>query len=216
MSLRKATFLAIIGLCYTFALRGAGTIFPEVFRNITVARAVEVTSLLASLTVVLFFVSFYGNYVRPDQILLKRSTLAATIGVSAVSLLQLIRLSVVFFERYLSPGLIWTLQAPNLVKPLVPWAASILVLVFFLIFHRETQGENKARLRRAIFWGMIGSSSGALVRTLVLLNYLHSEQTRWFSDLSTRTLVILLLVFAFSFVSVIYFLSSFYKEQKNR
>jgi hypothetical protein len=214
MSLRKATLLAIIGLCYTFALKGAGTIFPEVFRNITVARAVEATSFLASLTVVLFFVSFYINYVRPDRILLKRSTLAATIGVMAVSLLQLIRLSVVFFERYLSPGLVWALQAPHLVKLLVPWAAFVLVLFFFLIFHKETQGENKGRLKIATFWGIIGSSSGALVRTFVLFNFLYSEQVGWFFNPFARMLVVLIPFVVISFVASLFFLLSFYREQR--
>jgi hypothetical protein len=214
MSLRKATLLAIIGLCYTFVLRCAGTIFPEVFRNITAAQAAEVTSFLASLTVVLFFVSFYSNYVRQDQILLKRLTLAATIGVVAVSLLQLKELSVVFFERYLPPELVWSLQTPHLVKPLVPWAASILVLFFFLIFYKETQGENKGRLIIATFWGIIGSSSGALVRTFVLFNYLYSEQVGWFFNPFTRMLVVLIPFVVISFVASLFFLLSFYREQR--
>ncbi len=195
MSLRKATLLAIIGLCYTFALRGAGTIFPEVFSNITTARAAEVTSFLASLTVVLFFVSFYSNYVRPNQMLL-------------------IRLAGVFFERYLSPGLIWSLQSPHLVKPLVLWAASILVLFFFLIFHKETQRENKARLKIATCWGIIGSSSGALVRTFVLFNYLYSEQVGWFFNPFAKMLGILIPLVAIGFIANLFFLISFYREQR--
>ena len=214
MSLRTATLLAIIGTCYLFAMRTAATFFPGVFRILIVAQAAQITSLLASLGLVLFFASLLANYVEKDQVKLRQATLLALIGSSAMLLVRVKGLLLVVFDGWLSPELLWSLQRSYLLGALVPWVSSILILIFFVAFYRETLQNEQLRLKVASFLAIIGSSVGTLLLTFVLFNYLYFRELMFFMNLPRIMAIMLSPLFAFSFIAVLYFFSSFYRELK--
>lgn len=213
MSLRKATLLAIIGTCYIFALRTTATFFPDLFRILIVAQVAQITSLLASLTLVLFFVSFLANYVEKDQVELKRASVLALIGSAAMLLIQVKGLLLVF-SRFISPDLLWSLQRSHYIGAIVPWASSILTLVFFVVFYKEMLRSEQPKLREASVIAIIGSSLGTLLLTFVLLNYLYFREVMFFMDLPRKLTIMLSPLFAFTLITALYFFSCFYREQK--
>ena len=214
MSLRTATLLAIVGTCYLFVLRTAATFFPGPFRVLLVAQAAEITALIASLATVLFFASFLADYVAKDQVGLRQATVLALVGSCAMLLLRLKGLLLVVFEGWLSPGLLWSLQRSYLLGASVPWVSSILILIFFVAFYKETLRNEQLRLKLASFLAIIGSSVGTLLLTFVLFNYIYFRELMLFVNLPRVMTIMLSPLFAFSIITVLYFFFSFYREQK--
>ena len=212
MSLRTATLLAIIGTCYLFVLRTAATFFPGPFRVLTVAQVAEITSLIASLATVLFFASFLANYVAKDQVGLRQATVLALVGSCAMLLLRVKGLLLVVFDGWLSPGLLWSLQRSYLLGAIVPWASSILILLFFVAFYKQTLRDERPKLRGASLLAVIGSLVGSLLLTFVLFNYVYFRELMLFVNLPRLMTIMLSPLFAFSVITILYFFSSFYRE----
>ncbi len=208
MNLRLATLLAIVGLCYTFASRTIGTFLPDLFRNLAVAQVSGVLLLLASLTAVLFFVYFLRQYVRDDETELKSGTVLAVVGSSLMSLL-LLKGVLPLLDRLTFHSLL----GPHFIEPIVPWVSSILILLFFIAFHRQTIRKRDGGLERATLWGVVGATIAVLLRTLTLFVYLTSGAVRWVSDFFGTVMIVLLPIFALGFGATLYFFSSFYKYQ---
>jgi hypothetical protein len=208
MDLKRVTLLAIIGLCYTFVVRTAGTFFPGLFGNLTAAQANGVLLLLASLSAVLFFAYFLKYYVHEEQKELMKGVVMAIVGSSLMSLLLLKGLLPI-----LDDFTFHNLAGSHIIEPIVAWVSALLVLFFFIIFHREMIHRGPVNLRIAAFWAVLGSSVGLLLRTLTLFIYTGSVEARWFSDFPIFMQVVFLPVFAFSFLTLFYFFFSFYREQ---
>jgi hypothetical protein len=209
MNLKNATLLAIIGLCYTFASRTIGTFVPNLFRSLPAAQVNGVLLLLASLTSVVFFVYFLRDYIEKGEAELKNGTWLALVGSSLMSLLLLKGLLPMLDEYTFH-----SLAGPHLVEPLVPWVSSILILLFFVVFHKRTVRKGQRKLQTATLWAVIGSLVGVLLRTFTASLYIYSTVVRWFSDFPRMMQLIFLPIFAFSFLAILYFFTSFYREQR--
>ena len=209
MSLKNATLLAIIGLCYTFASRTIGTFVPYLFRNLAAAQVNGVLLLLASLASIVFFVYFLRDYVEKDETELKNGTWLALVGSALMSLLLLKGLLPILHGYTFR-----SLAGPHMVEPLVPWVSSILILLFFVVFHKRTVRKGERRLQTATLWAVIGSFVGVLLRTLTASLYIYSAVVRWFSDFPRMMQLVFLPIFVFSFVAILYFFTSFYGEQR--
>jgi hypothetical protein len=208
MKLKTVTLLAIIGLCYTFIVRTAGTFSPGLFGNLTAAQANGILLLLASLTAVLFFAYFLKYYVHKEQKELRKGALLAIVGTSLMSLLLLKGLLPILDDYTFH-----NLAGSHYIEPIAAWVSALLVLFFFIVFHKEMIRRGPVHLRIAAFWAVIGSSVGLLLRTLTLFIYAGSGEARWFSDFPIFMQMILFPVFAFSFLTLFYFFFSFYREQ---
>jgi hypothetical protein len=208
MNLQKATLLAIIGLCFTFALRTIGTLKPKLFADLLTAQVVGTTLFLAGLTSVIFFAYFLKDYVGRGEMTLKKGSILALVGSSLMSLLLLKELLPILGDYTFR-----NLAGSFLVEPIIPWASSILILVFFVIFYKETSRIGSPLLRKATLLAIVGSLVGFLLQTLTLSSYIYSGSVRWLYD-SPRLIPILLLpLSAFSFLTILYFFSSFYSEK---
>ena len=208
--LRTATLLAAIGISYFFVLRIVGTFLPGVFRNLVVAQVVQTLSFLASLTIVLFFVLFYRDYVDRERLRLKKVTVVAIHGALALLFVNIKGLLLVF-GKYISPNLEFALSRSDYVGTVLTWASAVLILVFFVVFYRELSPSEQRRLKRAVLWAAFGSAVGVLCLTFVLVNHLSFGEIRLFAGLSTGVALALLPIFAFSFLTTIYFFSCFYQ-----
>jgi hypothetical protein len=215
MSLRKATLLAIIGICYHFAIRAVGTFLPNVFRGLLVAQLTQMTLLLANLTILAFFIFFLKDFVQKEKLELKKATLSAIVGSGAMVLLHVNGLLLVALETYSSPPLLWPLEMTNYIGMLIPWGSSILILLFFIAFYKETVRGEKRRLKRPTLLAVMGSSISTLVLTLIFVNSLFSSRITHLAELSRKVPVVFIPLFFFTFFGVLYFFLSFYKEQEN-
>ena len=202
-----------MSISYTFLLRYMGTFLPGIFRSLPVALAVAFLSLLAGLAIVLFFVLFFKGYVRKGQLRLKKASILAIIGSCALLCLN-VKSLVLIFRMYLSPYLVMYFLRSQFIDPLIPWVSSIFILIFFIVFHQETRHEEEIRLRKPTLFAVIGSSLASLERTFVVVNYLlYSKPMGWFTHLSAKTAIILSPIYLFSFLAVLYFFVSFYRQQ---
>ncbi|MDP8237744.1 MAG: hypothetical protein P9X24_01525 [Candidatus Hatepunaea meridiana] len=213
--LRYATLAVIIGISYIFVLKTAGTFSPGIFINIYTAQVTQLLSFLTGLTVLFFFISFHRYYIEEAQTELKKVTALNIIGTSALLLLHIKGLILVF-RMYISPYLVSCLTESHLIEPVITWVSSIFTLLFFIAFHRETLSKEAMKLRKAVFFAVIGSSIAVLMQTFVLFNYFLARESRWFSDRPIMTASILVPVAAFSIITVLYFLVSFYLSQDDR
>jgi len=209
MNLQKATLLAIIGLCYTFTLRTIGTLKPELFTDLLTAQVVGITLFLAGLTGVVFFAYFLKDYVGKEETILKRGSILALVGYSLMLLLLLKGLLPILGEHTFR-----NLAGLFFIEPIVPWVSSILILIFFVIFYKETFRIGSSLLRKATLLAIFGSLVGFLLQTLALFYYIGSGSVRWLSDFPRMMQTLLLPFSAFSFLAILYFFSSFYSEKK--
>ena len=211
MSLNKATLSAMIGVSYIFISRTIGTFFPAVFRNHSTVKIAVILSLLASITVLVFYISFYQTYVQKKQKLLKNTSLLAIIGSLAVVLLYLKGLLLIYGVHIFPYP-----DSARYLESIIPWISAVFFLLFFIVFYRETLHEVGKSLSGAALLAIIGSSVATLLRTFVLLNYFYSRQFKWFSELFREMPAIFLPISAFMFFTVFYFFLCFYKEQQGR
>lgn len=212
MDLRKATLFAIIGISYVFAMRTMNTFVSDIFTNLFVARANAIMFLVARLTIVLFFVSFYKEYIHKDQTKLKIATMLVIIG-SFAGLVTGIQSLLLIFNVYISP---YSVLIRHRVDAIRPWFSAIFILFFFITLYKEILDRELMKLKKATFLAIIGSSIFTLVQTLALFNYFYFLKFgRALVNKELFLLVIMgILMSSFGFLAHLLFFVSFYREQK--
>lgn len=206
--IKCATVLAIIGITYGFALRTVGSFFPIIFKNLLLVRVTSILFFISGLTIVFFFISFYYGYIQKEQTKLKIATVLAIIGNFLVSLLFVKGILLAFAINQFP-----YLRRPYFIEPVVPWVSSIFILIFFIVFHQEVLLKESIKLRKAVFFAIIGSLIVVLLRSFMLYTYINTGVVRWFSDFSRVIMIAFLPVVTFSFITILYFFLVFYKEQ---
>lgn len=217
MNVKKATLCAIIGISYIFISRAIGTFSSDVFTNLQVTRINTFLSLLAGLTIVAFYFSFYQSYklsngmpVAKSQTTLKNATIFVILG-SLIMLLLFVKGLFLVFNVYNFP---FPDQA-DLFKILLPWLSSIFTLFFYVAFYHETIQKVSQNLTKAVFLAIIGSSIGILLRTFILFNFVFAGKFMWMWNLSRKTPLIIIPLIVFMFGTTFYFFLTFYKEQNS-
>jgi hypothetical protein len=209
MKLKKATLIAIVAVCVLFFLKTLATVFPEFFKQLGAARVVVTLSTLASLAIVYFYYLFYRDYARVDQPTLRKASLLAAIGAGAIALLY-IKGFLLVYDLYVTRFLLRI----QLLEAIIPWAASIISLVFFTVFLNETRGGEKPRLKNAIRLAVVGSAVGIVERTIVLYNYLQIRESEYSNGLPHSAQAVLIPFVFFAVGAVLYFFIVFYQEQQ--
>jgi len=211
MKLRKATLLAIIGMSYIFTIATTNTLFSDIFTNLFLARVNGMAFLLARLTIVLFFIAFYKQYVHKDQIKLRMATLLVIIGSFAGLVIQIQTLLPVFNMNILSyPVMV------HYINTIRPWFSTIFILFFFVALYKKILHKKLMRLKKVTFLAIVGSSVLTLVQTLALLNYFYF--LKFGHALVNKELVLFIIIAtsisSFGFLAHLLFFISFYREQK--
>ena len=212
MNLKKATLFVIIGISYTFLTRTIGTFFPDLFMNPVIAHVSMILGFLASLALVLFFVLFNRDFVSKDQVRLRRATLLAIVGSSLLSLLHVKGL-MSLYGIYLSPYLLLHIRNIGFSDPAIRWIASIIILIFFMVFYDETKYEVTSRLWKPTLLAVFGNAIVCLIQTVVLFVYFVLINTPW-STSTDMPMKLIIIVFPFAlsgFALILYFFLSFYR-----
>lgn len=188
-------------------MRTIGTFIPSIFMNLQIVRIAGILSILATLTLVLFFVLYYKDYVRHGQTKLQMASVLAIIGACMGFLREIKNLSLVFsmhIFRYQSLS--------RHIDTFAPWLYSVFILIFFITFYGEISYKKQIRLKRAIFFAIIGTFIMGLLRTFLLLNHLYAGKLTPFP----KPALIFLPIFIFGFVTTLYFFLYFYRENDAR
>ncbi len=197
---------AIIGTSYFFVLRFVATVFMEFFRNLTVARITSILTLPAMAALLFFFASFYNDFLERKQGNLGKITRLVIICYIAMILLVIRRMLFVFDINFLP-----SLTRSHFYAPMVQWLVSLIFLVFFILLYRETVSAKLHKLRVAAISAIVGSTIGAIIQTIVLLNY-HSTQSAYRFFFVPRDVMILLLpIVTIAFATMLYFFITFYR-----
>jgi hypothetical protein len=204
-----ATLLVIAGITYTFILRNVGTFVPDVFTNLATARITSLGSFLATLTVVLFFATFFARCISEDQTGLRCGAKMAIIGSGMMSLLNLKDLLRLFNVR---SSLI--IIDSHYIEIFVPWVASFFMLFFFISLYKVSDPVKENRLKRAAMIAGAGSIVSVLMSSLTLVNFFLFDEFKPISDIFAAARLLFFPVVILSFAAVLYFFLTFYREQK--
>jgi len=210
-TLKMATVLALIGICYNFAIRTLSTFAQEIFRIEAVARSAQIGFFLSSIFMAFFFIMFLKVHDRENWSKLRRATGWAIAASVIMILLDLKRLLAVF-DIYISQYIYEHVISSHIPGVVFPWVASLFILYFFVIFYKEAANRNLSVLTKATLAAVIGSLIGAMHMTFVFWSYIISADPTWFYKFSTILIFIFLPIVTLSFILNLYFYIKFYRH----
>ncbi len=210
-TIKVASILAVIALCYNFAVRTLSTFAQELFRSEAVARAAQLGFLLSSIILAFFFISFFRDYTSPERPKLRRAT-GWAIAASIIMILLDLKRSLAVFDIYISQYIYENVISSQMPGVIFPWVASLFILYFFVIFYKEAVSRNLSALINATLAAVIASLIGAMHMTFVFWSYIVSADPKWFYKFSTTLIFIFLPIVALSFILNLYFYIKFYRS----
>lgn len=214
-TLRIATILVLIGICYNFAIRTLSTFAQDLFRSAAVAGIANIGFMLCSTFLAFFFIAFLREHDRQNWSKLRSATWWAIAGSVMMILINLKRAMVVF-DVYVSPYFYENIISSQMPDVILPWLASLFILYFFVVFYRETVSRNLFALRKPTLAAVIGSLIGAMHMTFVFWSYLFSSDPEWFYRFSTTFIIVFLPIVTLSLILNLYFYIKFYNCLTNR
>ena len=210
-ALKIATVLALIGICFNFAVRTLSTFAPELFRIAAVAESARIGFLISSLLLAFFFIMFLKDYASDNRPKLKRAA-GWAIAASVIMILINIKRTAAVFDIYVSPYIYEHVISSQIPDVIFPWIASLFVLYFFVIFYKETVRWNMPALSKATLAAVIGSLIGAMHMTFVFWSYIFSADPKWFYTFSKTMIIVFVPIVTLSFILNLYFYIRFYKS----
>lgn len=169
------TLVVIIGIITSFSIRTSGTIFPRIFSNIYMVKGTVLINAFFILAHLLFWLLFYKEYVSTKGTILKRTCILAIIGSFAVSFLYIKNLPFAFDVQVNFPSF---LMNPY-IEVFVPLIGSVFHLIFFVVFSKSLDLEEKAILSKPILSITIGISIFLLFHLMVLFNFISRNRLEW-------------------------------------
>lgn len=208
MGLKQTALLAMTGLCYIFLSKTIASFFPVVFGNLLLARCSGILSFVASIAMLVFFLSLLKDYVPQEQTQLRTASVLVIIGLSFILVVHFKEILPLFDAHTFAP-----VSKSHNFDVLAPWLSSVFMAIFFFVFHRQTSNNQQVKLKRAALIASMGSFLLVLLRTYIVWQFFTTREIVWFSDLSAKAVIIFIPISAIAFMSVLYFFVSFYQEQ---
>ncbi len=201
--------MAFIGTAVVFLISAVGAISPGLFFDFSVVRISTLLLFLSVLSVLLFFIFFYTDYIKTGQTRLKKAAAWAIVGMAAVVFMYGRDLLSIFRINFLTE-ILQSRFVDDLI-PFIPWVSSVIVLIFFIVFLIDRTDDEKLKLRKALRIAVIGACLSLLLRTIITVNFVVTGVVRWFADLKGVFLIIGIPLVCLSFLAIEYFYLSFYK-----
>jgi len=212
MYLRKMTFIVIITAIASFSIRTTGTLSPQIFQNIFIVKATILINILFILSLLLFWLVFYLEYIAIRKVSLTKFWMLAILGSFAVSVLYMKQLPFVFgLNIHFSPFF----MNPYF-DALVPLISSVFHLIFFISFKRSLETREKKSLNGPVLSIIIGNSIFICLHLIVLSNFIVTHKFEWLEHMprtiavSTVPLIVLAVFF------MLYFYYQFYRYLDSR
>ena len=206
MFLRKVTLILIITIIASFSIRTFGTLFPQIFKSIHIVQATILINSIFILSHLIFWLSFYWEYISEEKLTLKKICILAIFGSFAVSAIYLKKLPFIFGLNIHIPLF---LMSPYY-DALVPLISSAIHFAFFVSFKKSLEIDESPSLGRPILSIIVGNGIFIFLHFIVLLNFISRGRFEWLDHMpriivvSTVPLIVLAVCF------MLYFYYKFY------
>jgi hypothetical protein len=190
----------------SFSMRMFGTLFPQVFRNILIVQATLLINSIFILSHLLFWLSFYWEYIFEKKPALKKICIFALVGSFAVSAIYLKKLLFVFgFDTHIPIFL----MNPYF-DALAPLISSSIHFVFFVSFKKSLQIDETPNLKKPIVSIIAGNGIFICLHFLVLLNFVAKDRFEWIEHMPRTIAVSTVPVMTLAVCFMLYFYYRFY------
>jgi len=196
-SLKKITMLAIFSILYSFILKLVGTFsYKSFYNNLFLVKSTTILSLVATIIMILFFIAFCNSYINIKRGGEKIRIIGIFVIIGYLSIVDL-QLQVICN--------VFNISLPHIFKPtaldsFALFLQSIFLLIFFIIFYRNTKPE----LKNSIGGAIIGISILVLERFCVLF--------KLFEHLPKIIIGVFPFLMIVYFITLINFFINFYRE----
>jgi hypothetical protein len=175
MYLKKVTLILIFSMIASFCIRIIGTLFPSVFQNIAIVKATILINVFFILTHLLFWLTFFSEFISVKKPALKTSCLLAVAGSFAVSILYLKKFPLVFD---LNPQFPQILASPYF-DAIVPLISAVCQLVFFMFFKNALEPGEASALKRPVISIISGICIYMGLHLIVIVNFIVTDRFEW-------------------------------------
>ena len=218
MTLKKATLIALIGLCLNLIIKIINTIFPQIVWFPIAAQIITILSVFITASLLLFILYFYKQYLTEDTALLREPTLFLIFMVFIILLLRLKGVLQVLPKLQtpvynISPGLYGFLLDNSIGRfsPIISGVYALSLLVFFSTLYGVFRGKKSPQLQTATRWAVFGSVLNFLLCTLNILVFYFLKEGSWVENSTQKFSSFILILFLFASSTFMYFIWIFYK-----
>ena len=197
MNLKKASIILIIGLVYICINKIIKGLFPILTQNDQINSILTILWIIATLTIILFIV-YFQKEIKPLEI---KTLIPLYLIILFTGIIIILRVP---FKMQLAYGI---------TKKILINSSSILnaasILLFLTSFYKRISNENLKRSVRMMIWGFI---FGLVLGLIMFSGYLYFAISSNESKIFSRFQIIAILVFAFTYYTVISFLIKLIKS----
>lgn len=191
MNLKKASIILIIGLVYICINKIIKGLFPILTQNDQINSILTILWIIATLTIILFIV-YFQKEIKPLEI---KTLIPLYLIILFTGIIIILRVP---FKMQLAYGI---------TKKILINSSSTLnaasILLFLTSFYKRISNENLKRSVRMMIWGFI---FGLVLGLIMFSGYLYFAISSNESKIFSRFQIIAILVFAFTYYTVISFL----------
>ncbi|RLE03811.1 MAG: hypothetical protein DRI99_03180 [Candidatus Aminicenantes bacterium] len=198
MNTKTSSLVAFISLVYFFIYRGLGTLWPSFFANPNVARGALFLAFLASLGWLLFFASFLSVADRENLNSFRVATGWAIFGSACICFLYFRENLRIFGIDFLRE-VIFSERMEKLVV-FFPLLGTALMLIFIIFLVRYKAIVLSPQSQQAVTWAVGGAAASFLLRLVVVVNFLLTQESKWMGDLQGILLYFGLFLLIISFI----------------
>lgn len=175
MYLKKVTLILIVSMIASFSVRIFGTLFPSIFYNIVIVKAVILIHVFFILSHLLFWLVFYQEYISAEKPDLKKPCLIAIAGSVGITILYLKKFPLVFD---LNPQFPPILASPYF-DAIMPLISAVFHLIFFVLFKNALASDEQPTLIKPVISIISGICLYIGLHLAVLVNFMSTGKFAW-------------------------------------
>lgn len=164
MNFQKITGILIVSFFASFFIRILGTLFPVILQNPYIGRTAIISHSFLAFMQLLFF-GYFISYAKYRQASLKAAGLLAIIGSSAIFLIYIKNVDLVFDINILPQ-----FSQNRYVNASIPLMSSLLLLLFFITYKLVLTNDEHIQLNRPVLSAIIGVSIFLVLHLTVVIN----------------------------------------------
>jgi hypothetical protein len=219
MSLKKATLIALIGLCLSLLLRVIHAIFPQIDGSPVAVQMMTFLGILVFASLFLFILYFYKQYLSEATDQSRKPTLFLMFTIGLILLLRLRgflqvlpKLQIPVYK--ISPGL-YGFLADNSIghfSLIISGIYALSLLIFFNTLNVVFRRKESSSLQNATRWAVYGSILNFFLCTLNIVIFYFFQEAGWVQHFSQKFSIFILFLFLLASLTFLYFIWTFYKN----
>lgn len=220
MNFRTVTLGALGSMFYLFFIKIFNTIFPTAFVTPDLAIWVQILSFLANFILLLFFIYFRIDYIRPFHKKLRVANVLLIISFTIITLVSLKKIFMIFPDWFsktysISPFLadLFYRESIHLSSLGFPLLNNLIMLFFLISFYNEALKPGNTLMIDATRYATMGTVLLLILNSVFFLARIFSNQQFITGLFSGITMFLLVLIFIMIYASYLYFFFTFYRTE---